>query len=475
VLFASGRIGLRRKPDRVQQAAVIETAGHSSVKIYLLVDKILTLRYRKIISRPDLSVDSEKLRETLKEFQMTDANSKTAATKHISTKPLRSKIWGASFIAIAAVIGGVAYGTHFLHRETEAAPVPPPPDVSVSVPLQLDINRRLTLLGQFSPTQQVELRAQVGGILTKIHFKDGEIVQKGDLLFQIDPTPYIIRFSQANATLANARTRFELANVERTRADSLQKNGGGTTQNADQKAAEQRAAQAAVDSAQASVLDAQFDLDRTRIFAPFTGRIGTHLISEGNLIAGSRDATSPTTLLARIVSTDALFLNFDMSESDYLAFQRQRQKQTGPLAGKIKFSLADEKSFDHIGTLDFVDNVLDRSSGTIHARATVPNADGMLTPGGFARLRVAVAPAAPALLVPDAAVLPDQSDHVVLTVGKDNIVMPKQVEIGDMREGLRVIRLGLAASDRVIIEGVSSARAGFAVAPQDKQIPPISD
>lgn len=406
---------------------------------------------------------------------MADANSEASSACQTSTRNRWLKFGGASFIAAATVIGGVAYGTHFLHRETEAAPVSPRPAVSVSVPLQLDINKRLTLLGQFSPTQQVELRAQVGGILTKIHFKDGEIVQKGDLLFQIDATPYMIRFSQANATLANAKTRLELANVERTRADSLQKNGGGTTQNADQKAAEQRAAQAAVDSAQASVLDAQFDIDRTRIFAPFTGRIGTHLISEGNLIAGSRDATSPTTLLARIVSTDALFLNFDMSESDYLAFQRERQKQTGQLAGKIKFALADEKSFDHIGTLDFVDNILDRSSGTIHARATVPNASGMLTPGGFARLRVAVAPAAAALLVPDAAVLPDQSDHVVLTVDKDNIVISKQVEIGDIREGLRVVRLGLAASDRVIIDGISSARVGSVVAPQDKRIPPISD
>lgn len=406
---------------------------------------------------------------------MLDANSDATAARQKVRASYRSKIWAASLIAIAAVIGGVAYGPYIMPGETDAAPVPPPPRVSVSAPIHLDISKRLTLLGQFSPTQEVELRAQVGGILTRICFKDGEIVQKGDLLFQIDPTPYLIRFSEANAALANARTRLELANVERTRADSLQKNGGGTTQNADQKAAEQRAAQAAVDSAQANVLDAQFDLDRTRIFAPFTGRIGTHLVSEGNLISGSRNATSPTTLLARIVSTESLFLNFDMSENDYLAFQRERQKQTGPLAGKVKFALADEKSFDHIGTLDFVDNVLDRSSGTIHARATVANADGLLTPGGFARLRIAIAPAAPALLVPDAAVLPDQSEHLVLTIDRNNIVTPKQVEIGDMREGLRVIRSGLERTDVVIIDGLPSARVGSAVAPHDKQIPPISD
>lgn len=385
------------------------------------------------------------------------------------------RVWGMILVAIVAVIGGVAYGPHFVPKETEAAPAPPPPEVTVSTPLQLDINKRLTLLGQFSPTQEVELRAQVGGILTKIAFKDGEIVQKGDLLFEIDPTPYEIRVAEANATLANARTRLELADIETTRANSLQKSGGGTTQNFDQRAAEKRAAQAAVDSAQAGLRDAQFDLDRTRIVAPFTGRIGTHMVSEGNLIAGSRGSSNATTLLARIVTTETLFLNFDMSETDFLAFQRERQKQTGASTGKVKFALVDETSFDHVGRLDFVDNVLDRSSGTIHARATVKNPDGLLTPGGFARLRLAVAPAAPALLVPDAAVLPDESDHMVLTVNKDNVVTPKRVEIGDIREGLRVIRAGLEPTDRVIVGGIPSARAGSVVDPKDKPIPPVSE
>src|SRR5262249_53327936 len=201
-----------------------------------------------------------------------------------------------------------------------------------------------------------------------------------------------------------------------------------------------------------------------------TRRTGTHMASVGNLIAGSRTGTSPTTLLATIVSTDSIYLNFDMSEADYMTFLRNRQKQAGPLADEVQISLADEKSFTHEGTLDFIDNTLDRSSGTIHARATVPNADGLLTPGGFARLRVAVAAPAMALLVPRASVLPDQSNHIVLTVGSNNVVTPKLVQLGDLRDGLRIIRSGLTPSDRVIVDGIPTVRPGATVTPHDGTI-----
>jgi RND family efflux transporter MFP subunit len=194
------------------------------------------------------------------------------------------------------------------------------------------------------------------------------------------------------------------------------------------------------------------------------------MVSEGNLIAGSRAATSPTTLLGTIVSTGSIYLNFDMSEADYMTFLRNRRKQAGPLADKVQISLADEKNFTHAGTLDFIDNALDRTSGTIHARATVPDADGLLTPGGFARVRVDVAAPAMALLVPDASVLPDQSNHIVLTVGPNNVVTPKLVQLGDLRDGLRVIRAGLMPSDRVIIDGIPTVRPGMTVTPHDGTI-----
>src|SRR6266404_5163613 len=168
----------------------------------------------------------------------------------------------------------------------------PLPRVAVSAPLQRDIGARVQFLGQFSAVNQVELRAQVGGTLTGIHFKDGDIVHQGDLLFTIDPRPYEIRLAQANAQLETANARLVLAGRELRRAEVLAAKAFGTEQTVDQRTADQRAGQAAVDDAKAQIRDAEFDLEHCRITAPFTGRIGTHLVSVGNLIAGSRTAAS---------------------------------------------------------------------------------------------------------------------------------------------------------------------------------------
>jgi RND family efflux transporter MFP subunit len=175
-------------------------------------------------------------------------------------------------------------------------------------------------------------------------------------------------------------------------------------------------------------------------------------------------------LLATLVSLDPIYLDFDMSESDFLAYSRARGRlQDGP-ADKVEIALSDEKDFARQGTLDFVDNALHRSSGTIHARATVLNPDRFLTPGEFARVRLVVGGPVTGLLVPDAAVLPDQSEHMVMTVSSDDRVVPKQVEIGDIRGSLRVIRSGLTPDDRVIIDGITHATPGAKVAPQDGAI-----
>jgi RND family efflux transporter MFP subunit len=171
-----------------------------------------------------------------------------------------------------------------------------------------------------------------------------------------------------------------------------------------------------------------------------------------------------------LVSLDPLYLDFDMSESDFLTFSRARAHITGPLANKVRIALSDETSFTREGTLDFIDNSLDRSSGTIHARATVPNPDLFLAPGQFARLRVAIAPPAPVYLLPDSAVVLDQSQHLVMTVGPDGTVKPRIVTTGDLRGGLRVIKSGLDASDRVIIDGLVRAVPGAKVTPQDGTI-----
>jgi multidrug efflux system membrane fusion protein len=375
------------------------------------------------------------------------------------------KLWGAGAALLILALGYFGFS---LYKGGPAAPpqvaVPP---VTVSKPLQRDVDSRLGFLGQFSAIDRVELRAQVGGTLTEIHFQDGQIVHKGDLLFVIDPRPYEIKLAQAKAQLETATARVALANTQLSRAQSLRRNEFATQETVDQRTNDQDASQAAVEDAKARIRDAQLDLEYCRVAAPFTGRIGARQVSVGSLIAGSRAAVSPTTLLATLVSLDPIYLDFDMSESDYLAFSRQRARLGGPLADKVVIGLSDENTFPRQGTLDFVDNSLDRSSGTIHARATVPNPDLFLAPGQFARLRVAVAPPVPALLLPDAAVVLDQSQHLVMTVSADGTVVPKIVETGDLRGGLRVIRSGLEANDRVVVDGLVRAAPGAKVMPQD--------
>jgi RND family efflux transporter MFP subunit len=382
--------------------------------------------------------------------------------------------WTVSVAVLGLVAAGVVEGPRLLGSPPAEVMAASPPVVSVTVPVQRSLATRVQFLGQFSAVQNVELRPQVGGTLTQIGFKDGDIVQKGDLLFQIDPTPYEIKLSEATAQLEAAHSRLDLAKQEFFRADSLKKTGYGSIETADQRAAEQRAAQAAVGNAEASVRDAQFDLDHTRITAPFTGRIGTHQVSIGNLISGSRAGTTPTTLLATLVSTDSIYLNFDMSEADYMTFLRNRHEGAA-VSDKVQVSLADEKTFTHEGTLDFIDNTLDRSSGTIHARATIRNSDGLLTPGGFARVRLEVAPPSPTFLLPDVAVLPDQSEHIVMTVGPQNVVAAKHVQVGDLRNGLRVIHSGLDASDRVIVDNIPVVHVGATVAPHATSVQFASD
>ncbi|RFU49173.1 efflux RND transporter periplasmic adaptor subunit [Paraburkholderia sp. DHOC27] len=383
--------------------------------------------------------------------------------------------WVGKAIAVAVIVA-VAVAAYRLHTSGSAvAAAPPPPPVAVSAPLQREIESRIGFLGQFSAVNRVELRAQVGGTLTQINFKDGDIVHKGDLLFEIDPEPYQIKLSEATAELESANARVALATRELARAQELQRSEAGTVENVDQKVAEQHAAQAAVDNANALVRDAKFDLGRCTIRAPFTGRMGTHLVSIGNLVSGSRAGSSPTTLLATIVSLDPIYLDFDMSENDYATFQQVRSSQHGPLADTVNISPTGDNGFSRQGILNFVDNSLDRSSGTIHARATIPNSDFSLTPGGFARVRLAVSTPHPALLVPDAAVMADQTDHMVYVLGKDDVATPRKVEVGDLRDGLRVITSGLMPGEKVIIDGLPTVRPGSKVAPHDGAIQPLAD
>jgi multidrug efflux system membrane fusion protein len=404
--------------------------------------------------------------------QITDpANLERERLDEPAVQPRRWR-WKATALGVAAAAGLFLawFGLAPNKGNQAAAALTPAPLVTVSQPLQRTVDTKVGFLGQFSAVDRVELRAQVGGTLTELHFKDGQIVHKGDLLFVIDPRPYEIKLEQAKAALQTATARVALANNQLTRAQSLRRNDFATQETVDQRTNDQDASLAAVEDAKARVRDAELDLEYCRVLAPFTGRIGARQVSIGSLVAGSRAATSPTTLLTTLVSLDPLYLDFDMSESDFLTFSRERARLKGPLANEVVIGLSDENSFSRDGTLDFIDNTLDRSSGTIHARATVPNPELFLAPGQFARLRVAIAPPAPVYLLPDAAVVLDQSQRLVMTVGSDSTVKPKIVTTGDLRGGLRVIQSGLEPGDRVIIDGLVRAIPGAKVTPQDGAI-----
>ncbi|MFL5283932.1 MAG: efflux RND transporter periplasmic adaptor subunit [Rhodopila sp.] len=397
-----------------------------------------------------------------------------AARDHVVPRPVRSHRWPL-LAGIAAIVVAAGIAALFWQRgQHQAAPAAPPPQVTISRPLQQTVAATTGFLGQFSAVDTVELRAQVGGTLTEIDFKDGQIVHQGDLLFVIDPRPYQIRLDQAVAQFQTAQAKVVLTQAELWRAQQLKRTEFGTTENVDVRAADQRAAEAAIATTKAAIMDARLDLEFSRVTAPFIGRIGAHQVSTGALVSGSRGGTGPTTLLATIVSLDPIYLDFDMSEADYLAWQAGNPSGAGQPHGDVTISLGGDGHFDRHGTLDFIDNALNRGSGTIHARATVPNPDLSITPGQFARLRLVTGRPAPALLVPAAAVMPDQSADIVMTVTADGTVVPKPVRTGDVYQGLRVVQSGLTPDDRVIIDGLMRARPGAKVTPVDGGIAPAA-
>jgi RND family efflux transporter MFP subunit len=310
----------------------------------------------------------------------------------------------------------------------------------------------------------VEIRAQVSGYLTEIHFTDGQTVHQGDLLFVIDPRPYQIQLEQAQASLLSAQAQLALANKEEHRISALQNSGAVTVEQLDQRTQEQAAGEAAVEQAEAAVHSAQLNLEFCHITAPFSGRISSHRVSVGALVSGGATAAS-STLLTTLVSLDPIYLTFQMSESDYLTYEHyvHGARPGSPVTRIVQAALSDETGYPRTGTLDFVDNQIDPDSGTIEARATFPNPDLFITPGDFASLRLPVSGKQKVLLVPDSALQADQSNQVLMTVAPDGTVVPKIVQTGAMVDGLREIVSGISPNDKVIINGLMRAYPGTKV------------
>jgi multidrug efflux system membrane fusion protein len=317
----------------------------------------------------------------------------------------------------------------------------------------------------------VEVRARVNGYLQSIHFKDGAIVKKGDLLFIIDPRPYQAEVDRLTAELQLAEARLELAKSDYARAQKLLQFRAISQEEADTRAARERQAQDSVEAARAAVKAAKLNVEFTRVTAPITGRISRRLVTEGNLINGG---TAQSTLLTTIVSMDPIYVYFDADERSYLKYARLSQNGRGPNSREARnpvyLALADETGFPRRGYIDFIDNRLDSRTGTMTGRAVFSNPDLGLTPGLFGRVRLQGSTPYDAILVPDEAVGSDQAQKFAFVVNADNTVEYRAVQVGTLIHGFRVIRHGLKPDDWLIVTGVQRARAGQKVSPETRDI-----
>jgi RND family efflux transporter MFP subunit len=344
---------------------------------------------------------------------------------------------------------------------------PPPPEVTVARPVVKTVADQDEYVGRFVAIDSVEVRARVSGYLDAIHFKDGPMVRTGDLLFTIDRRPFQNALEQARAGLAQAKANLAYAVTDLGRAESLVDRSVISRQTFDQRTQAKRVAEANVAAQAAGIKQAELDLEFTELRAPVSGRIGDRRVSPGNLVTGG--TTGTTTLLATIQSTDPIRFEFTMDESSYLHYLRLARDAPCVANGgdvPVRLKLLDEKTFAHKGKTDFVDNAIDRSSGTIRGRAVFANPHGTFTPGMFGRIQVDAGPPAEALLVPDAAIGTEQVRKFVLVVDDDSIARAKFVTLGPLVGGLRVVASGLDANDRVVVNGLMRARPGTKVSPQ---------
>ncbi|RHW19080.1 efflux RND transporter periplasmic adaptor subunit [Sphingomonas gilva] len=372
--------------------------------------------------------------------------------------------------AVLLPVALVAAGVTQFSGETPAVAAPPPPTVTVAMPLVRDINEWDNYVGRFEASRSVEVRPRVSGAVTAIHFADGAVVRKGQLLFTIDPRPFAAALAEARAGLASAESAVTLAEADLGRAERLLDIEGVSESDVDQLRARVRATKAALAGAQARVRARALDMEFTRVRAPIGGRISDRRIDAGNLVSAGEGGAG--TLLTTINALDPIYFTFDSSEALYLKAQRDRAD--GDAAGQqVEIRLQDEADYSRQGRVDFTDNTLSAQSGTIRGRAVVSNPDYFLTPGMFGSMRLSAGEETRALLVPDAAVRTDQARKVVFVVGQDGTVAARPVDPGPLVAGLRSIRSGLAPNDRVVIQGIQFAMPGAKVNARPGKVAPV--
>ncbi|RYE32555.1 MAG: efflux RND transporter periplasmic adaptor subunit [Hyphomicrobiales bacterium] len=372
---------------------------------------------------------------------------------------------------IGLVLTAAFTSTALTAFDAAAQGAPPAPPVQVANPLAKRITNWDEYTGRFEASEQVDVRARVSGFIDKVHFRDGSLVQKGDLLFTIDQRPYKLAADVARADVTRAKAQVELAQNEVERAEGLTQNRTITARDVDQRRANLNSAIGTLQGSEANLKNAELNLEWTEVRAPLAGRISNRRVDPGNLIAGGQSGAS---LLTTIVAVAPIYFTFDVSEADFLRYARmsnpreEAAKDSGTL---VEVRLADEPKWGRRGKVNFLDNALNARSATIRGRAVFDNKDQFLTPGVFGRLRF-FAGESDALLVPDTVIASDQASKIVLTVGPENKVVPKPVVLGPLSDGLRVIRSGLTTEDKVIVGGTANpmVRPGVAVNPQPGEI-----
>ena len=362
---------------------------------------------------------------------------------------------------IAALLSGCGE-----NQQQAKGAAPPAPTVTVSKPVKKLVTDRDEYVGRFIAFDYVEVRARVSGYLEKILFKDGQLVKEGDPLFIIDRRPFEASLEQAKAAVQQAKANLSFAESDLKRGESLRTGTTITQQALDQRLQASRVASASVTAQEAAVTQAELDLSFTELKAPISGRIGDRRVSVGNLVSGG--TAGGTTLLATIASIDPIRFEFTMDEGSYLRYLRMAGASNAADRGMtlpVRLKLLDEDAYTHEGKIDFVDNAIDRSSGTIRGRAQFANADGKLTPGMFGRIQIATSEPAEALLVPDNAIGTEQVKKFVYVLDSENVAKPKYVTLGQLIDGLRVVN-GLKPDDTVVVNGLMRVRPGAKVTPE---------
>lgn len=369
------------------------------------------------------------------------------------------RLWRLRLLALAAI--AALPGPVAAQQQQQAPPV------DVARPLTAEVTEYDIYTGRFEAVGRVEIRSRVSGYLDRVHFQDGQVVGAGTPLFTIDQRTFRAEVARAEANVKSAEATRLLAEIELERARTLAERNVGTTQEVDRTTATLAEAEAQLAVAEAELRQARLNLEFTEIEAPFHGRMSRAEVDPGNLIVGG---AAGATLLSTIVSLDPVHFVFTISEADYLRYSRLHGGQNGqgnPPEIKVGIRLMDEDAFVHEGMLDFLDSEIDPNSGTIVARAVVTNPDGFIVPGVFGRVRLPAGPPFQAALIPDEAVLSDQARKIVYVVDDEGTVSVRPVSLGQLHRGLRVVKEGLTADDRVIVAGLQRARPGAKVTPNE--------